>query len=114
MATALPVNLTVEQGTDFLYEHNVKNINGSFIDLTSYDVVGSFAKNYTTSTKYSFTAEIPPASATEGLITLSLDSTTTAELKSGRYVYSVFLTNLLTGEVNRVLEGIVTVTPAVI
>lgn len=112
MATALPVNVTVEQGSDFIYEHTVKDVNGSAVDLTNYSVVGTFARNFTTDTKYNFTATIP--TPLEGSVTLELDSVTTAGLKAGRYVYSVFLTNSVSGAVDRELEGIVTVTPAVI
>lgn len=113
MSTALPVNLTAEQGTDFVYIHTVKAINGSFVDLTDYSVAGVFARNYTTTTKYNLNAEIPVETITEGVIKLSLDQEITAGLKSGRYLYNVFLTNP-SGEVDIELEGVLTIAPSVL
>ena len=46
MASAVPVNLTVEQGADFLVEFNLRNESNSFLNLANYSVVAQCARNY--------------------------------------------------------------------
>ena len=47
-----------------------------------------------------------------GVVTLSLTPAQTTALSDGRYVYDLEITSS-TGEVTRVIEGIITVTPQV-
>lgn len=115
MASAVPVNLTVEQGADFLVEFNLRNESNSFLNLANYSVVAQCARNYySTTPKFDLGASIPVDTQDLGLVELRLDATQTASLKAGRYVYSLVVTNDLTGEKDRYIEGIVTVTPGVL
>lgn len=120
MATAVPINLTVEQGADFAVEFNLRTDNGAFQNLAGYTAEAFFARNYTTSNRYSFATSIE--SETSGLIRLSLsrnitvtgtNQPATKDLKAGRYVWNLFLTDSLSSK-SKVLEGVITVDPAVI
>ena len=114
MATAVPVNLTVEQGADFLVEFNLRNESNSFLNLAGYQVSAQFARNYySTTTKYSLNAAIPIDTVDLGLVQLSLSAADTAALKAGRYVYSLNVTDTF-GSTDRYIEGVLTVTPGVL
>ena len=117
MATAVPINLTIEQGTDFIVEFNLRAESGNFINLFNYTVTAKMARNYTTSVKYSLNPTI--LNPTTGLIRLSMPDgvssfvQTTNNLKEGRYVYSVYI-NGSSGTTSKVVEGIITVVPGVL
>lgn len=117
MATAVPINLTIEQGTDFAVEFNLRDENGDYINLSGYTVTAKMARNYTTTTKYSLNPVILDSAT--GLIRLSMPDTggslitKTGDLKAGRYVYNVFV-NSLTGVSNKVVEGVITVVAGVL
>ena len=48
-----------------------------------------------------------------GIIAMSMTANTTGTLTAGRYVYDIELTATANGNVTRMIEGIVTVTPQV-
>jgi hypothetical protein len=115
MASTVPVNLTVEQGADFLVEFNLRNESNSFLNLAGYSVSAQFARNYySTTPKFSLNASIPVDTQDLGLVQLELSAAETTAFKAGRYVYSLVITNDATGEKDRYIEGIVTVTPGVL
>lgn len=124
MATAVPINLTVEQGADFNVEFNLRDENGDYIDLSSYAIEAYFARSFTSSKpKYSFDVSGSGANPTQGLIALSLsrnitvigtNQPSTASLKSGRYVYNVFITSGGGSVKDKVFEGVLTVNPGVL
>lgn len=115
MTTTLPVNLTVNQGSTFSIDFNLKDENNDYIDLTGYNAVGLFARNYySTTTSYSLNAEIPVGSETVGLVRLSLSAIETSALKAGRYVYTVNITNDTQTSTDRYIEGVLTVNPGVL
>jgi hypothetical protein len=66
-------------------------------------------KNYASTTAYDFTT-----TDNEGLgqIFLQMSSSITSQLEPGRYLYDVEITSTA-GEISRVVEGIVTVTPGI-
>ena len=67
-------------------------------------------KNYNSSTATNFTSSVTNAS--DGTIQITLTSTQTNSLKAGRYVYDVEITSS-GGDVTRVIEGQLEVTPGV-
>lgn len=71
---------------------------------------GSVRRWYTSSNSVSFAASIPQPN--NGIVTLSLNAATTAGLSYGRYVYDVNAIDQ-SNTVTRLIEGILTVTPAV-
>jgi len=108
MAVIYTTNLIIYTGTDFsqtfVLEDNQTN---SVKDLTGYSACAQM-KRYESSLK---TADFTIAFAndrTTGKITLSLTSTETLALKSGKYFYDLLL-NSPTGTTERVVEGTVLV-----
>lgn len=67
-------------------------------------------KSFYSTTATSFNASI--SDAANGQITLTMSAATTANLKSGRYMYDVIITDA-SNNVTRLIEGIVTVLPSV-
>tara|TARA_Y100000592_G_scaffold99417_1_gene175339 strand:- start:282 stop:620 length:339 start_codon:yes stop_codon:yes gene_type:complete len=95
-------NITVNQGTTFELDLNVEGTQTNAPkDLTGYSVSADLKKTYTSKTKIAFGATISTPS--EGVIQVSLASTVSAEIKPGRYVYDVRVTN--PAETLRVVEG---------
>ena len=105
-------NLTIHTGTDFEQTFVLEDGNtNSSLNLTGYTVAGQMRKTYTSTTATNFTGQVQ--SATGGTVRISLSATQTNALKAGRYVYDTEITKTATGEVTRVIEGQVDVTPSV-
>ena len=107
---ATKANLVIDQGTTFSSDLFLTDENGDMLNLVGYSANAFIKKWYTSQTYVPFTTSI---NTTSGTITLSLDASVSANLQSGRYVYDVDLTQTSTNAVSRVVEGIITVTPAV-
>ena len=106
---ATKANLIIDQGTSFSTSIDIQDEYGGAIDLTNYSGAAQMRKHYTSSNAVSFSVSL---GGVEGTLTLSLSANATANIISGRYVYDVELTSS-SGQISRVLEGIVTVTPNV-
>lgn len=104
MATKL--NLTIDQGSEFANTFTVVYANGTAWDLTGYTGRGQMRKSPTSSTAKDFTVS-PVAN---GQVTLSMTSAYSANVAAGRWLYDVEVV-AANGDVTRVREGIVTVTP---
>jgi len=100
---AITANISIDQGTTFNTVVTVTGADGLVFDLTGYTTRGQIRKTYTSLTSVSFVASV--LSAVDGKITLSLDATTTAAMKPGRYLYDVEIVEVSTSTVTRVLEG---------
>lgn len=72
---------------------------------------GSMARDYLTSTKYEFT-QVSVVGQSAGTLRIQMSGASTAALKPARYVYDVITYNQ-SNEVERILQGIIDVTPAV-
>lgn len=105
---ALPVNLVIEQGTDFEVSLTIKTAGGSAVNLTGYSGVARMKKSYYSQsyTPFSITWVDRP----NGVIKLTLANTVTAALEGGRYVYDLTIESA-GAKKTRVIEGLVTVTP---
>jgi hypothetical protein len=103
------VNLIVDQGSTFETTVNLTDDNGDLVDLTGYTSSGQIRKHYTSSNSVSIVVTL---GGSEGTVTLGLSANTSANLVAGRYVYDVELTSP-SGDVTRIFEGILTVTPQV-
>jgi hypothetical protein len=102
-------NLYIEQGTSFSTTIAVDDVYGDVFDLSNYVANSQIRKShYSANTTATFATSI---NATEGTITLSLSAGTTANIAPGRYVYDTKITH--NGEVTRILEGIVDISPSV-
>jgi hypothetical protein len=107
---AAKANIVVDQATTFSTTLNLTDDAGNPIDLTNYNAEGQIRKWYTSSNVVNFAISI--SQPKNGIINISLDANTTANMAYGRYVYDIVtITN--SGTVTRVVEGILTVTPEV-
>tara|TARA_B110000285_G_scaffold31849_2_gene32992 strand:+ start:1069 stop:1410 length:342 start_codon:yes stop_codon:yes gene_type:complete len=105
-------NLTIDQGSNFTYDLEVTNADGTDFDLTGFTMVAKMSKGYSSTyprTVFTCTVSQP----TEGVVTISLTADQTKVLKAGRHVFDVVATHS-DSTVTRLLEGIVIVTPSVV
>lgn len=108
---------TIDQGSDVSLELHLENKDGTAKNLTSYSIAAKMKLNYNSgdSDTVSFTSIISDAS--NGIATLSLTNTQTDALNpKRRYVYDVeisFVDSDANTIIERVLEGIINVTPSV-
>lgn len=108
-------NLYLEQGTTFGASIVLDDVNGNIYDLRNTSAVSQIRKSYYSSNATAhFATSIDP---TTGMITLSLDAQSSANIAPGRYVYDTIITIGSTintpNTVIRVLEGIIDVSPSV-
>ena len=102
-------NLVVEQGATFTASVILNDNTGSAQNLQGYTANSQMRKSYYSSNATTFTAVI--SDAANGEITISLTAAESANVKAGRYVYDLIVSNTVV--TTRVVEGIVTVYPEV-
>jgi len=108
MAAVYVNNLVVNSGSDFSQTFTLEgSTNNSPFDLTSYTAAAQMRKWAGSSTSITFTTTIP-IPYNQGKILLELSSAQTANIKPGRYVYDVVITDQFNIK-NKVLEGMVLV-----
>lgn len=101
-------NLTINSGADFSETFTLESSDsGSFLDLTNYQVSSQMRKWHGSSNFFSFITRIE-FPATSGRLTIFLPGEETQNIKPGRYVYDVLLTDIY-GVKSRVIEGSVLV-----
>jgi hypothetical protein len=103
-------NLSIDQGATFSVTIGVTDTTGSPRDLTGYTGRAQLRRSYYTNSNTAFSVTINPI---DGEVVLALTAANTTLLKSGRYVYDLELVNNSTLEVERIVEGIITVYPEV-
>ncbi len=104
------VELLIEAGANFNTVVTVNEADGSAKNLVSYLARSQLRKSYYSSTAVNFTVNI--VEPLNGVIRIELSASTTANIRAGRYVYDVEIESPA-GEVERIFEGIATVTPNV-
>ena len=102
--------LTLNQGTTFSADISLANDDGSPINVANAVFECQIRKSYY-STDATANIVVTILDAANGGISLSLGSANTSNIRAGRYVYDLKMD--LNNTVNRVLEGIITVTPQV-
>ena len=108
MAAVYVSNLVINAGANFSQTFNLESSDSdSALDLTGYTVSAQMRKYAGSSTSTTFTAGIP-SPATLGKIIISLTAAQTTDLKPGRYVYDVIITDVNSNK-TRVIEGMVLV-----
>ena len=106
---ATKANLVIDQGSTYSTDLTLTDENGDPLNLSGYAANSQIRKWYSsTNASATFTTTI---NANSGVITLGLTANQTSNLVAGRYVYDVEIND--GGEVSRIVEGIVTVTPQV-
>ena len=105
-------DLFLEQGTTFTTSMTLEDSYGLPYNLNEF-TVKSYAKRsyYSSNTTLQFDSTI--LDANNGIIQLAADAPTTANIPSGKLVYDVILTQTSSGNVTRVLEGQIIVSPSV-
>tara|TARA_B100000579_G_C22844140_1_gene863384 strand:- start:2715 stop:3062 length:348 start_codon:yes stop_codon:yes gene_type:complete len=107
MAAVYVSNLVINTGATFEQTFTLEDSeSASLLDLTGYSVKSSMRKHPTSKAKIVFDATIP--NPTTGVIKVGLTSTASADIKGGRYVYDILVTDTA-NTVTRVVEGSVMV-----
>lgn len=104
------VEFTVLAGADFNTILDLKDAGGFVLNLTGYQAAAQMRKSYYSDTAINFTVTV--SDPTAGQITMTMSSAVSSTVVPGRYVYDVLITSP-TNIKTRVIEGIVTVLPAV-
>jgi hypothetical protein len=111
-------DLTIDQGSDIAIELRLINKDGTKKNLNGYSIAAKLAPNFaaTDSDKIAFTSIITSPDS-DGIVNLSLTNTQTDLLNTKkRYVYDVELSFIDSDGITikeRVLEGLLNVTPSV-
>lgn len=102
----------LEQGTSFLTQIVLDDINGTPYNLTGFTVKSQARRSYYSSNPtIVFAASITDAN--NGIIQLSANSAVTANVPAGKLVYDVVITETSSNNVTRVLEGQIFISPTV-
>lgn len=102
--------LYIEQGASFTANVNLIDSNNGVLNLYSYTANSQFRKSYQSATAYNL--DVSVVDSANGEILLSMTSANTANVKAGRYVFDLVVTDALQTK-TRVIEGIITVLPSV-
>jgi hypothetical protein len=107
MAAVYVSNLVINAGTDFEQVFTLENTGtNSSLNLTSYTVSSQLRKHSGSSASVSFASTI--VDGANGQVRIGLTTSSTNNLKPGRYVYDVVITDSF-GKKSRVIEGMVLV-----
>lgn len=103
--------LTIDQGSTFVASLELKNDDGTAINIASHTFLSQIRKSYY-STSATANLTITTVDSSNGVVSLSLEPHQTANIKAGRYLYDL---KMITpnNTTNRVIEGVVTVTPQI-
>ena len=104
-------NLYIDQGTDYSSIITVKSATGAPLDLTGYSAKSQIRKSYNSTQAFDFTCEI--IDALKGKLRISLLASINEQMKPGRWLYDIEITQTETGRKKRVVEGIVQITPQI-
>jgi hypothetical protein len=108
MAAVYVNNLVINSGSNFSQTFTLEGSDdNSPLNLTGYAVNAQIRKWSGSSSAINFSTNII-APSTSGKISIGLTSGQTVNLKSGRYVYDILITDTF-GIKNRVIEGMVLV-----
>ena len=105
---SIKTNLTVDQGADFIYNIYLIDASGNPFDISGYSGNSQIRRTYTSNSYVTMNVAI---TGNTGLISLSMNASTTSNLTYNRYVYDVELAN--NNVVSRIVEGFITVNPGV-
>lgn len=103
--------LTIDQGATFSTTLDLTNDDNTPMNLANTSFVAQIRKSYY-STNPTANITVTVTDAANGAIRMELDSANTANIKPGRYLYDLKMTDSDNISV-RVVEGIVTITPQV-
>jgi hypothetical protein len=105
MATRYAISM--DQGATFSLTIDLVDGNGNDLDVSNLTAAAQMRQTYDSSNSYVFTTALA-----NGSLVLSMTANQTGNIAYGRYVYDVLLDDNV-GNVVRLIEGIVTVSPDV-
>jgi len=101
----------IEQGTTFTSDLTLTDVNGQPYDLNGFTVRSQARRSYYSSNA-SITFVSSVVDANNGIIRLSANSAVTSNVRPGKLVYDVLLTETSTNNVTRIIEGQIFISPA--
>lgn len=105
------IEFNLDQGTDFDFDIDLIEADGTPINISDYSFSSSLKKSYYSSTSVAdFTVNIIDPS--NGSIVLQMSAETTSNIKAGRYLFDVKQIDY-NNVTLRLVEGIITVLPQV-
>ena len=105
------LDFSLDQGSTLNKVLNYTDTNKANISLAGYSVRAQMRRSYYSSNSVAMIATV--SNAAQGEITLELAANTTANLKSGRWVYDLEANTANDASVIRIVEGIITIMPGV-
>ena len=105
------INQIIEQGSDFHYQKTLFDSSNNILVVTGYSSNSEMRKSYFSNVAYPFNVSLA-----NGVISLDMYANTTSNITPGFYVYDVYLFNRNDANnvtTQRIIEGQITVTPAV-
>jgi hypothetical protein len=105
------LDIALDQGATLSQKINYQNTNKANISLAGYSVRAQMRRSYYSSNSVAVLATV--SDAAQGEVTLELAANTTANLKSGRWVYDLEANTANDASVIRIVEGIITIMPGV-
>lgn len=99
-------HLVIEQGANFEEVIDLKDENGYSLNTAPFSATGIIKKHH--ESVYYHTM---PITVSNGSLYINMTAAQTANVKSGRYVYTINLINSSNAHVTRLMEGQITVSP---
>ena len=103
--------LTVDQGSTFESTIDLVSDDGAVINVAGYVFTGQIRKSYY-SANATANLTLTIVNAANGNVKVSISAANTANIKAGRYLYDIKMTDT-SNTVTRLVEGIITITPQV-
>ena len=103
------VNLSINKGTDFEASFNVNNPDETQFLFNNYSATAKIRKHPSATSYQSFQTSFPAS----GEIKISMASTVTSQLSSGRNYYDVIIIESTTNKVKKIFEGTIIVNDTV-
>ena len=103
--------LTVDQGSTFESTIDLVSDDGAVINVAGYVFTGQIRKSYY-STNPTANLTLTIVNAANGNVKVSISAANTANIKAGRYLYDIKMTDT-SNTITRLVEGVITITPQV-
>lgn len=103
--------LTVDQGSTFESTIDLVTDDGAVINVAGYVFTGQIRKSYY-STNPTANLTLAIVDAANGNVKVSISAANTANIKAGRYLYDIKMTDT-SNTITRLVEGVITITPQV-
>jgi len=103
--------LTVDQGSTFESTIDLVSDDGAVINVAGYVFTGQLRKSYY-SANATANLTLTILNAANGNVKVSISAANTANIKAGRYLYDIKMTDT-SNTVTRLVEGVITITPQV-